>query len=168
MNEKSNMTSGNDFAWRVHDGLSDWTARVDIKASIALAIEAAVLGFVLTLTTDKGPLANITEERAIPLGIGIGFLLTAVVLAVLVVLPLLRGRHTKTEYKKNFIYFGHLRHWDPEQLASALKKEPVGLDQLSRQLVVMSKLVWFKHRSLQFSLAAFVAGILAAGLALVL
>ena len=48
MNSQASKKSAQDFAWKVHDNLSDWTARVDVKASIALATEAAVLGFVIT------------------------------------------------------------------------------------------------------------------------
>jgi hypothetical protein len=158
----------NEFAWRVHDGLSDWTARVDVKASIALAIEAAVLGFVVTLTGDKGVLAHVSSFQAVFLLAGLAALFIAVVLTVLVILPILRARRTKAEYKTNYIYFGHLRHWSADDLADALKSDPVGLPQLSRQLVVMSKLVWFKHRCLQVSLISFVIGILLIGFTLVL
>src|SRR3954454_8490903 len=47
---RSDPYGGLDFAWRVHGALDAWTGKVDTKASITLAIESAVLGFVLTLS----------------------------------------------------------------------------------------------------------------------
>lgn len=154
-------TPDDEFAWKVHDGLSDWTARVDVKASIALAIEAAVVGFVITLSTDHRTLADITNWPVIILWTGIAALLVSVVLSILVVMPQLRARKMKSEFKQNKIYFGHLRRWDPADLAKSLveddKKET---EQLARQLVNMSKIVWRKHLWLQWSLFALLGGVL--------
>lgn len=163
--QKREPVPSNEFAWKVHDELSDWTARVDVKASIGLAIEAAVLGFVVTLVTDThGPFIKAHRFQALTLGIGIACLVVGVFLAVLVVMPQLRSRASAREYQDNFIYFGHLRHWDPDTLSQRLVDDPVGLDQLSRQLVNMSRILWRKHIWLQWSLSAFMAGMALAGL----
>ncbi len=36
------------FAWRVHGAQESWTAKVDIKASIVLALDGVVLAAVIT------------------------------------------------------------------------------------------------------------------------
>lgn len=153
----------NDFAWHIHDELSSWTARVDTKASIALAIEAASLGFVVTLSSKDGLLAHVESWGTWTLHIGTIVLLAGVVLAVAVVLPQLRGRRTRAEHSRNFIYFGHLRHWDAEKLADRLEDDPVGREVLARQLVTMSKILWSKHVLLQWSLVAYVISVALVG-----
>lgn len=156
-----------EFAWRVHDSIGDWTARVDTKASIALAIEAAVLGFVVTLAIGDGALTEAKGWIAALVLAGTIALVISVTLSVLVVFPQLRGRRSRKEYQNNFVYFGHLRHWRPVELQKRLAANPVRLDQLSRQLVNMSKIVWRKHVWLQWSLALFIGGVLLIGGALV-
>lgn len=152
-----------EFAWRVHDGVGDWTARVDAKASIALAIEAAVASLVALMATGDGQLAEASELAAWFLGAGVLLIAASVVLSVLVVFPQLRGRATRREYSNDVVYFGHLRLWEPQRLAARLAEDSGELDVLSRQLVRMSKIAWRKHVWLQWSLALFVAGVLAVG-----
>ena len=36
-----------EFAWRTHSAITDWTAKVDVKASIVLALETAIMGAVM-------------------------------------------------------------------------------------------------------------------------
>ena len=55
--EDPDPSDGAEFAWKVHDALDSWTAKVDIKASIVLAIEAALAGFVITLSEKGGRLS---------------------------------------------------------------------------------------------------------------
>lgn len=157
----------NEFAWRVHDGITEWTARVDSKASIALAIEAAVAGVVVLLATGDGELARTSGLTSWLVGSGVVLLTASVVLAVLVVYPQLRARSTRKEFQNDVIYFGHLRLWDPEHLEERLATDSVEMAGLSRQLVRMSKIAWRKHVWLQWSLALFVLGVLAVGAALV-
>lgn len=156
----------NEFAWKVHDVLSDWTARVDIKASISLAIEAAIGGFVVTFASGTGPLTHSTGWAAWTLDAGVAALALSIMLSILVVFPQLRGRKAKREYKDNFIYFGHLRYWDSTELKNRLSDDPVGLDQLARQLVNMSNIVWRKHVWLQWSMLLFLSGLLLIGFTL--
>lgn len=150
-----------EFAWKLHDNLSDWTARVDVKASIALAIEAAVLGFVITLTTDEKPLAGLVCWPAWILLGGVAMLGASVLLAILVVFPQLRGRHLRSEYQSNYVYFGHLRLWEASSLASRLESHTDDVEVISRQLVRMSEIVWRKHVWLQWSLSLLILGVAA-------
>lgn len=151
---------GSDFAWRVHDALSDWTARVDAKASIALAIEAAVASGIVLLATGDGELAHADGWTA-RLVLAASLLLTlSVIASVVVIFPVLRSRETREECKTNIIYFGHLRHWVADDLRTRLESDPVGMSALAHQLVTMAKIAWFKHRMLQGSLVLFVAGVL--------
>ena len=147
------------FAWRVHDSISDSTARVDIKSSIALAIEAAVLGSVISLSTESRLLAGISNWPVWLLFGGLACLTASVGLAVLVVMPQLRRRHLRAEYRSNAVYFGHLRLWQPIELAAHLRHTDHELDVLARQLVDMSKIVWRKHVWLQWSLVCLLAGV---------
>lgn len=161
-------TGTSDFAWRVHDAVGDWTARVDTKASIALAIETAAAGFVITLATGDGILAQTSGWSSGLLGVGSCLLVLSVAVAIGVVFPQLRARKTKEESKENFIYFGHLRHWQPADLEKRLgAANPLGLTQLSVQLVNMSKIAWRKHVTLQWSLALFLVAVMLVGGALI-
>jgi hypothetical protein len=57
----------------------------------------------------------------------------------------------------NFIYVGHLRHRNKDELTTALKTTDI-LPVLSHQLIVMSKIAWDKHKYVQWSFIAFSAG----------
>ncbi|PZT70993.1 hypothetical protein DN402_00705 [Streptomyces sp. SW4] len=66
----------------------------------------------------------------------------------------------------DFLYFGHVRHFEPAELEEVLRdRDP--LPPLSRQLVVMSEIAWVKHRRVQWSLMLAVAGCTAFALATV-
>ena len=84
-------------------------------------------------------------------------LAASIVLSLLVVLPQLGRLRAGREWRSNMIYFGHLRHWDPAELATALEGPTHSTDQLARQLVTMSKIAWRKHSWLQYSLLLLVA-----------
>jgi L-lactate permease len=147
---------GDDFAWRVHDALDSWTGKVDTKASIVLAIEAAIAGFVITLSTGHGRLSALHGYHT-NLEIGGLVLLAASVLASLAVVMPQLGRHrAKQNWSSNMIYFGHLRRWEPEKLAESLSRDMHAKEQLARQLVDMSKITWRKHAWLQWSLVLLV------------
>lgn len=46
-----------EFAWRTHSAITDWTAKVDAKASIVLALESAIMGAVITFSGRDRPLS---------------------------------------------------------------------------------------------------------------
>lgn len=156
--EERDPYGGLDFAWRVHGALDSWTGKVDTKASITLAIESAVLGFVVTLSKDGERLADLTGASKSLYHLGIVALSAAVFFALRVVMPQLRRRRAKREWTGNMIYFGHLRHWDPSDLAVALRSKRIYEVQLAKQLVVMADIAWRKHARLQWSIAFLVVG----------
>jgi hypothetical protein len=63
----------------------------------------------------------------------------------------------EAEWPDNFVYFGHLKHWDPDALADELRqRDPLPI--LTRQLVVMSRIAATKHRRVQESLIVALVG----------
>jgi hypothetical protein len=152
---------GDEFAWKVHEALDSWTAKVDTKASIALAIEAAIAGFVITLSTNSGRLTGLHGYRADVDHVGLILLAASVVASLAVVMPQLSRLKARRNWSSNMIYFGHLRRWDPDALAKALSTDIPTTTQLARQLVEMSKIAWRKHAWLQWSLILlFIASVL--------
>ncbi|MEV5242938.1 Pycsar system effector family protein [Streptomyces cinnamoneus] len=157
-------------AWRIHAAIGEWTTRVDAKASFALTLESAALAGIVALSGDGHRFSHLHGYGARgPLWAGALLILTAAVLAILVVAPRLRSaRKLESEAPQNFIYFGHLQFWDPADLIQKLQQEDT-LPVLSTQLVNMSKIAWRKHRLVQLSflLAAiggalvFIAGLVA-------
>jgi hypothetical protein len=126
--------------------------------SAALAITATLSSRTHTALTDLG------GTRHILLLTGVAIVSVAALLAVFAVAPQLKGlatdrprRRTSRDRPLDFIYFGHVRAWSPEQLTAALRaSDPLPV--LSRQLVVMSQVAWRKHRCVQGSLAAAAVG----------
>jgi hypothetical protein len=151
-------TDGSEFAWRVHTAIDSWTGKVDTKASIALAIETAVLGFIISLSGDDGPLSSLHGTDLWLYRIGIVLIGFGILTALGVVAPQLGRFRAQREWQENMIYFGHLRHWDSNELAKELMKDAPRQQQLARQLVQMSRIAWRKHVWLQWSLALFVVG----------
>jgi hypothetical protein len=152
-------------AWKIHGMLADWTGKVDAKASFALAVESAVVATIVTLAGDKGRLSHLTG--AWQNGFywsGLVLLLAAVIAVITVVVPQLRSKKLAKERSENFIYFGHLRHWNSDELCVALERKDI-LPVLSRQLVHMSNVAWRKHRLLQVSLLLSVLGTALVGIA---
>ncbi|MEU5810709.1 Pycsar system effector family protein [Streptomyces sp. NPDC047718] len=144
-------------AWKIHAELGNWTARVDAKASFALTLASAAVAGVIALTAKDNALANLHGWARFLLWLGAIVILLGGLSAMLVVTPRLRARNARTEAPTNFIYFGHLMHRDPDELATALKETDV-LPVLSRQLVNTSKIIWAKHRHVQQSFVLFAVG----------
>ncbi len=138
-------------AWRIHAAIADWTGKADTKASFALTIESAFLGFVIAFAReDTDRLAENPRGGAI-LGFVLLFLGLAILISAAVVIPYLRSSQLKREAAENYVYFGHLRHWKPDDLAKELETGST-LPSLSQQLINMSDIAWSKHRRLQASL----------------
>lgn len=148
-----------DTAWRIHSALIDWTGKVDTKASFALTIEsAAFAGIVAFATSTNGLKWTHSHWPLVSFRFGMGCLGLAVLLSAAAVIPQIRGGHATRNWRENFIHFGHLRKWNPEKLAKALKETDI-LPVLARQHVVMSRIAWRKHRLLQASMLIAVLGI---------
>lgn len=139
-------------AWKIHSALADWTGKVDAKASFALAAESAAIVVTVNLSTAGRALGRFTEfGQFAAFFVGVGALLAAAGMAILAVTPRLRRTHLDDEWRSNFIYFGHLKNWDQDQLASALRQYSP-LPMLATQLSNMGKIAWRKHRLVQLSL----------------
>lgn len=150
-----------DTAWRIHGAIADWTGKVDAKASFAFTIQSA--GVVSTVALS-GPnrVFDALEglwQHMLYYG-GILALLFAAAFSIWVVIPRLRMRHVKSEYKDNFIYFGHLKYWDPADLPEAIAKKEI-LPVLAQQMVKMSEIVWRKHLAVKVSMILALVGALA-------
>lgn len=156
-----------DTAWRIHASIVDWTGKVDTKASFALAIESAALAGIVTLSGSGRRLDNLSGWEVAFFWIGIGILLIGVLSVITVVAPRLQSTRMSSEWRNNYVYFGHLMHWSPEDLQRVLEEEdPVPV--VTRNIVVMSKIAWTKHRRLQVSLWLATAGATLVALAAVL
>ncbi|GAA3295931.1 Pycsar system effector family protein [Streptomyces cinereospinus] len=157
-------TDAVETAWRIHAALVDWTGKVDAKAGFALTLESAALGAIVAFSGSRYRLGEL--HGTVPTVLfwaGAALLGLAALAAVSVVSPRLataRGH----DWRQNFVYFGDLRHWEPDRLAEKLA-DTSALAPLSRQLVVMSRVVWAKQLRVRQSLLLAVAGVLAVVLA---
>lgn len=132
-------------AWKIHGAVTDWTGKVDAKAAFVLTIESAVIAAVIVGRGEGHQLEDVVGAwRVVVLMAGMVALATSVVLAALVVLPNLRRDKVPTETFSNWVFFGHLKDWDPTDLADKLRDDDI-LPVLSRQLVSMSQIAWTKH-----------------------
>lgn len=145
------------FGWRVHQSQEAWTAKVDVKASIVLALTGAVLVAIVAGNNKDGVLTTLTGWRDIVLTASVALIFIALTLAGAAVYPLLgRVKDHKARHLDHTIYFGHLRHWDPSQLAAKLQALSPAEEtkQLALQMKMMSEGNWRKHRCLQGALVA--------------
>ncbi|HEY4964156.1 MAG TPA: Pycsar system effector family protein [Candidatus Saccharimonadales bacterium] len=161
-NNRNTDKDGVEFSWKVHSAITDWTAKVDTKASIILSLGGVVLGFIIALSTNHRILTNLYGWRALFRVAGLTVFSLGVVLAALVVMPRLGRRKSKREWEDNYIYFGHLRHWKPKDLKKKLRNMSTDdlLNALSKQLVTTSKVAWYKHSLLQFAMICYLVGAL--------
>lgn len=145
------------FGWRVHQSQEAWTAKVDVKASIVLALAGAVLVAIVAGNNKDGVLTTLTGWRDIVLTISVALIFVALALAGAAVYPKLGPvKDHKTRHHDHTIYFGHLRHWDASQLATKLRTMTPAeeTEQLALQMKAMSEGNWRKHRCLQGALVA--------------
>lgn len=156
--------TGEALAWKLHAILQDWTAKVDTKASIVMTLETALLSGAIALSRSRT--VNYPPAWTLLQNSGLVLLFASILLAGAVVFPRLRRRDSTRSWQRGLIYFGHLRNWEPEALAAALKRmEPsAGLRMLSDQLVTMSRIAWKKQILVQFSLLVALAGCVATGI----
>jgi hypothetical protein len=157
------------FGWHIHGALESWTARADLKASIMLTVEAGAFAFAVTVPgLVRGASGMVGTVAAVGVVVA---LLAAMVAAASAVLPVLGSpRRHRRERDQHLLYFGHLRLWQPSELAVMLGRmtDQQRAEMLARQLVVMSRLNWRKHRLLQASVALAVLAALSIAVATVL
>lgn len=147
-----------DRAWRIHSALTDWTGKVDAKATFCFALESAALVVIGNLT-GEGRLFDTrqTYMQKWLFAIGVSLLVAGIFCAALVVIPRTNRAAARRNWKDNIIYFGHLRMWDSLTLEQELRGNSI-LSSLSTQLVAMSKIAWRKHIMVQRSLILGILG----------
>lgn len=151
------------YAWRINQGLHEWTAKVDAKASVVLSLETAVLGIVLLFAGSGKPLGELSGPAVWVFRVGVSLLAAAIVIAGAAIFPQLNRREAKRRWRQNYVYFGHLRHWEPAALIAALDNDGPARTRmvLATQLIALSKIIWRKHTLLQCSMSLVAAGNLA-------
>jgi hypothetical protein len=150
-----------DAAWKIHAAQVDWTGKVDTKAIFGFGIQSATLGLVVTLSSTGRIFADLhTRIGAAGYYLGIAALLLGAGFALFVVKPRLRGRDAKLEAKDHYIYFGHLQHWNANELAKRLSGGADLLAVVTTQCVTMAKISWNKHRLVQASMISGASGML--------
>ena len=149
-----------DTAWKIHAVQVDWTGKVDGKAVFAFGIQSAALGLVITLSSTNRLFSELHNAFGfVCYYLGIAALLLGAACALFVVKPRLRSRAAQQEAKNAYVYFGHLRHWTAENLASRLRNQNDLLGVLAAQCVTMAKISWRKHRLVQVSMLSGAFGI---------
>lgn len=141
-----------DLAWRIHGALTDWTGKVDTKASFALTLESATAGAVIALSGAGGALGSL--QGGWPLWsyrVGVAALGLALLFSASAVIPRTRWRALKEEWSSNFVFFGHLRYWSQDELVRALS-DADPMPAMAQQLVAMSRIAWWKHVAVQVSI----------------
>ncbi|WP_369170472.1 Pycsar system effector family protein [Streptomyces sp. R28] len=152
-------TSPEETAWKIHSTLVDWTGKVDTKASFALTVESGILVAITALSGSGRRLGRIDGCALWVFYLGVAALAIGALFAISVVSPNLRKAKVSPESHDNFVFFGHVRHWDPAELETALReRDPLPV--LARQLVVMSEIAWKKHERVKKSFALAVLGAL--------
>jgi hypothetical protein len=158
------------FGWRVHAAQEAWTGRADSKAAIFVSLESALLAVLVVAYSDGRVLAALTGWRALVVAGGTALSVAAVLAAGAAVIPRLGPVHRhRLDRRQNLIYFGHLRHWSPADLADRIADVTPAdeLRQLSVQLIELSRSNWVKHRRLQLAVTLAAGGITAVVVGLV-
>jgi Family of unknown function (DUF5706) len=127
-----------------------------------LSLGGVLLGFCITLSTGGRLLTGLTHWQLQLMRCGLALLSVGVLLAALVVMPRLGRRSARATWQKNYVYFGHLRHWKPSDLKKTLEglTPEQELEVLSNQLVATSKIAWFKHSCLQGAMLLMLLGVI--------
>lgn len=127
-------------------------SKADTKAGFVATLNTAVLAGVFTLTH----LDRLATAARVFVTIGALLLVIALIFAVAVVLPILRARKSK-HTSGNVLYFGTVRNHTAAGLLARIASEDTA-HAVCAQAVVLSRLSWLKHRLLQVSMWATIAG----------
>lgn len=147
-------------AWKIHDVNDSWIGRVDVKASIVLAVESAVLGLLIGLSTGAQKLASLRGARHWCDSAALGLLALSSLLSLIAVCPQLGRGGSRSNEEDRLVFFGHVRKWEHEKLAAEFDQgRPNNLD-VARQIVSLAKVSWRKHVLLQWSIGVFVLGVI--------
>lgn len=141
-----------DLAWGVLGEVAGSIGKADTKAGFVATLNTAVLAGVFTLShLDRLG----TAARAVVM-VGSVLLVIAVMFAVAVVLPILRARKTRA-VGGSYLYFGTVRNLTADELLTRITDED-SAHAVCAQSIVLSRLSWLKHRLLQASMWATIAG----------
>lgn len=146
------------FAWKVHEMQVAWIEKVDFKASLLLPVQIGLLTLLgAVLVSDKRPLLDCNSDRLIVLGIL--FLGLAIIFTTLAVIPRL-GKSSKDT--SDIIYFGHLKELSASTINDRISSlsESDQLSAVSRQVSVLARLNWSKHRLLRVGMGFTLVGAL--------
>jgi len=150
-----NVQRGIEFGWRVHSAQESWTAKVDGKASLLLALQGGALFAIAAGHQKDGFLAKLTGWHLDVIVAASISLVIGIVSTIAAVFPQLgRAKTHRAEYTSHLVYFGHLRHWKPYELSAELA-DVTGADELrmlGSQLQRMSEINWRKHQMLRAGL----------------
>jgi hypothetical protein len=148
-----------DGAWKIFDAQNSWIERADVKASIILALEASILGFVVILSANHQALNVLHGVRRVADVVADGLLLLSVLTSLSAITPHL-GRTKAAKKAKGIIYFGHLRHMTSEELGRAFRENRPTNKDVSEQVVILAAVSWRKHVKLQCSIVMLAIGVL--------
>jgi hypothetical protein len=143
-------------AWRIHAAHIRWIESVDTKAGLAFALQSAAVTVTLFLASD-GPSRPLRDVDRAAVAFGVAAIMAGAALSAMVITPRLRTGHLRRESRTDHVYFGHTRHWTPEDLERSLRQgDPI--PQLSRQIVALAEIAWVKHRRVRASIVVSVVG----------
>lgn len=148
-----------EFLWQAHAAQEDWTAKVDVKASLLLAANAAAIT-VIAMAFQMDRAASAAAPPCLLVSIAILGFLSGTLLAGAAVFPLLGPSKTP---EPGLIYFGHVRTRTQEEYV----KEALSADsqafarQVAEQVHAMAGRNWLKHRLVQAALICSGLGLLA-------
>jgi hypothetical protein len=148
----SSSHPGLDFGWKVHAATQDWIKGVDAKASLTLAIIAALGLFAGgQVFGDKGSLHDVHDAQLWAVRVMAAAFVAAGLSALHAVFPSLKRRRARGYAQSGLIYFGHLRHADSEDIERRLASldDHEAIHQLASQLDATAKIAWNKHCRLQ-------------------
>ncbi len=152
-------------AWKLHDAQVQWTSQVDSNASFILAIETGIMAGVVALAGDGRRLSALDDAWTRGFFVtGVAFIVLGLVVVAWCVRPRLRNPNIEAESKVDYIYFGHVRRWDGENLADQVARNEM-MQVVTRQVVRMAEIAWRKHRYLQVSITSAMIGTLLVSLA---
>lgn len=136
------------FSWAMYHAIREWIAMIDTKASIVLSLETALLGLVIALARPPAGQVRVFYYT------GAGLLLVAIMLAGGAVFPQLSRRFLRRWRGGFSIYFGQLRRWQPDELASALIAASARqrVRTIADDVVAISVIAWRKHTLIQGSM----------------
>jgi hypothetical protein len=154
------LTKHNERYWQILQLNIDWLRFSETKATLILTVYGVL--FTITYTNSSAVFESIKGSSLILLFVLMyaGFALASIVLAFLCVNPTLKNKNPNS-----IIYFGHISkkfktvkaYQDYAKVV--LNDENSYSDQITEQIVVISKVAWKKYARVTWSLRLFIASL---------